>query len=62
MTWIACSMAAVAAAVPRTGVEHHKVVQGAVVTDGCGAYAGFGELAGVGLALVAQDGWVIHRA
>ena len=36
------------------GVEHHEVVDDAVEADAGGAHARLGELAGVGLALVAQ--------
>src|SRR4051794_26779728 len=37
------------------GVEHHEVVDDAVVADAGGAHAGLGELASIGLALVAKD-------
>ena len=54
-TWIGLLDRAVVAAVSAEGVEHHEVVDGAVVANGGGAHSGCGELAGVGLALVAQD-------
>ena len=53
-TWIACSTAAVAAADGRTRVEHHEVVQRAVVAHAGRAHAGLDQPAAVRLSLVAE--------
>src|SRR4051794_10113906 len=37
------------------GVEHHEVVDDALIAGGRDGYAGGAELVGIGLALVAQD-------
>ena len=51
---MACSTAAVVAAVSRSGLSIMKSWMRAVVADARGAHAGLGEPAGVGLALVAE--------